>query len=116
VIVNSSNPVSTLSRQEASALFLKKKPKWQSGDAVMPVDLPEDAATRDAFSREVLGKPTTAVKAFWQQMIFSGRNVPPPERRTDDDVIAYVRSTPGAIGYISGAGPVWGVKVVSIGS
>jgi len=115
VIVNPSNPVSTLSKQEASALFLKKKPKWQSGAAVMPVDLSEDAAAREAFSREVLGKPTNAVKAFWQQMIFSGRNVPPPERRTDDEIIAYVRSTPGAIGYVSASAQPSGVKVVTIG-
>ena len=43
----------------------------------------------------------TAVKSFWQRMIFSGRGVPPVEKDTDEEVLSYVGANAGAIGYLS---------------
>lgn len=40
--------------------------------------------------------------------------MPPPEKTSEADVVAYVRNTPGAIGYVSKAAAVEGVKVVSL--
>src|SRR5439155_12274631 len=51
LIVNSSNPVGALSRDEVSKLFLKKVPAWHSGEAVVPVDQSEDAEVRRVFSK-----------------------------------------------------------------
>jgi ABC-type phosphate transport system substrate-binding protein len=45
--------------------------------------------------------------------VFSGKDVPPPEKGTDADVVAFVKSNPGAIGYVA-AGSADGVKVVSL--
>ena len=36
------------------------------------------------------------------EQIFSGRANPPPARASDADVLTYVRSNPGAIGYVAG--------------
>ena len=33
--------------------------------------------------------------------MFAGRAVPPAERASDAEVLAYVRATPGAAGYVS---------------
>jgi protein TonB len=40
---------------------------------------------------------------------------PPPSMASDRDVLAYVRLKPGAIGYVSMAADVTGVKVVAVG-
>ena len=103
VIVNDANSVSQVSAGELSRMFMKKLNRWESGLDVVPVDLPESAAAREAFSAAVHGKSVSAVHAFWQQQIFSGRGVPPVEKRSDDDVIAYVKEHPGAVGYVSAA-------------
>ena len=58
-----------------------------------------------------------SLKRYWQERIFSGNESPPPERVTDADVLTYVRSNPGAIGYVvegQDLGP--GVKVVMTSS
>ena len=82
----------------------------------MPVDLSESAPAREAFSTAVHHKPVKAVRAYWQQQIFSGRDVPPPEKTSDEQVIAFVRATPGAIGYVSAAAPLTGgVRRVQVG-
>jgi ABC-type phosphate transport system substrate-binding protein len=105
LIVNSANPVASLSREKASKMFLKKISKWDSGAAVAPVDLDQGSPVRAAFSRAVHGKPVSAVVSYWQQLIFSGRDVPPPEKGSDAAVIAFVKANPGAIGYVGGSVP-----------
>ena len=114
VIVNNSVSVSSLSKKAASDLFLKKTTKWESGAAVMPVDQLDSSNTREGFSKAVHGKTAAAVKSYWNQQIFSGRDVPPVEKKSDAEVLSFVRSTPGAIGYVSDAASAEGVRVVSI--
>ncbi len=113
VIVNAGNPVSSLQRDAVSTIFLKKAVRWASGAAVIPVDQEQDSPVRATFSRIVHGKPTSAVAAYWQQQIFAGRGVPPVEKSGDAAVIEFVKTHPGAIGYISvGAASV--VKVIAL--
>ena len=116
VIVNAANPVSTLSKDEVAKLFLKKTVAWQSGQSASPVELPATAKVREAFAREVLNKSVAQVRSYWQQQIFSGRDVPPPEKPSEDEVLAFVRANPNAIGYVSRTANMGrGVKVVSLG-
>jgi ABC-type phosphate transport system substrate-binding protein len=114
VIVNNSVTITSLSKKAASDLFLKKTTKWSDGAAVLPVDLVDTSSTRESMSKSVHGKTTAAVKSYWNQQIFSGRDVPPVEKKSDAEVLAFVRSTPGAIGYVSEAASTEGVRVVTI--
>lgn len=114
VIVNSNNAVTTLSKKEASNYFLKKKSKWASGGKVVPVDQKGNSAVRKSFSQDVHGKPSGAIKSYWQQALFSGQGVPPAEKPSDAEVIAFVKANPGAIGYVSSGANTSGVKVVTI--
>jgi len=115
VIVNVSNPISTLSKDEVAKLFLKKTISWSSGQSASPVELPVTAKVRESFAREVLNKSVAQVRSYWQQQIFSGRDVPPPEKPTEDEVLAFVRANPNAIGYVSRTANMGrGVKVVSL--
>jgi ABC-type phosphate transport system substrate-binding protein len=115
VIVNVANPISTLSKDEVAKLFLKKTVSWKSGQSASPVELPPTAKVRESFARVVLNKSVAQVRTYWQQQIFSGRDVPPPEKMTEDEVIAFVRANPNAIGYVSRTTNVGrGVKVVAL--
>jgi ABC-type phosphate transport system substrate-binding protein len=115
VIVNEANPVSTLTTREVSDLFLKKAGTFSDGTKAVPVDLGERSEVRGAFSRWVHRKTTSAIKAFWQQMIFSGRGVPPPEKSSTADVMAFVRGQRGGIGYVAQGTPLSpGVKAVTV--
>jgi ABC-type phosphate transport system substrate-binding protein len=114
VIVNPSNPSVALDRSFLEDAFLKKISHWPSDQVIRPVDLESGSRTRRAFSDYVLRRTVDAVKGYWQQRIFSGRDVPPPELDTDDDVVKYVLRYEGAVGYVSGAGDLNGAKVVTI--
>ncbi len=114
VIVNSSNTTSSLTKTELSNYLLKKRAKWSSGIEVVPVDLGTKSAVREAFSKEIHKKTIAQVRAFWQQSVFAGKETPPRELDSDTAVIDFVKSNPGAIGYVSPAANTAGVKVIPI--
>jgi ABC-type phosphate transport system substrate-binding protein len=115
VVVNVANPVSSLPADEVSKLFLKKASKWPDGGKVLPVDLVETSALREAFSKQIHGKGSAAIKAYWQKMIFSGQDVPPPEKSSIAEALSYVRGNSGAVGYApAGADLGPGVKVLKV--
>jgi ABC-type phosphate transport system substrate-binding protein len=116
IIVNDSNPINSISKKDLAKIFLKKLTKWDNGSTILPVDQVETATVREAFSKDVLKKTIAATKAYWQEQIFSGRGVPPPEKASDKEVIDYVKANPGAIGYVSQNAtiPSSGVKVIEV--
>ena len=95
-------------------MFLKKLSRWNDVEVVRPVDLRPDSPVRRAFSEEILKRSVPAVKNYWQQLVFSGRDVPPPELDSDEDVVKYVLRYPGAVGYVSGTAEIRGAKVLSV--
>lgn len=113
VIVHPQNPVTAIERRFVADAFLKKVTHWRHGEALRPVDL-RDTAPRRRFSEEVLARPVSAVRSYWQQQIFSGRGIPPPELDSDDEVVRFVLSNPGAIGYVSGHAELGGAKVLQL--
>lgn len=75
---------------------------------------PAEAAVRERFARKVLDKSPMAVKAYWNQQIFAGRDVPPLEKPSDAEVVAFVRQNPGAVGYVSGGADTSGLLVIPL--
>lgn len=114
IVVNPQNPVSSLTKPQVAKLFLDNT-TWDSGAAAAPVDLLPTSPVREGFSRDVLGLPVpAAIDRLVESARLAGTN-PPPAMASDREVLAYVRLKPGAIGYVSLAADVSGVKVVSVG-
>ena len=114
VIVNAANPISEISASALSKIFLKETPGFPGGGNATPVDQGKSSPVRAAFSKRVVGRPVGAIETYWQQQIFSGKEIPPAAKSSDDDIIAFVKSTPGAIGYVSAGASTAGVKVVEL--
>ena len=114
VVVNESNATTTLTAREVANIFLKKRIQWNDGTKITPVVLPDANPASAAFDRQILNKSIAALRAYWQQEIFSGRNIPPVERTSDEEVVAQVQKYPGAIGYLNGGAAHAGVRVVNV--
>jgi ABC-type phosphate transport system substrate-binding protein len=114
VIVNPSNPTDSMRKADVSRLFLKQTSVWSNGSRVLPVDLASTSPTRADFTRAVHGRSLEAILAYWNQKMFSGAEVPPPQKVSDKDVIEFVRANPGAVGYVSSSAPVQQVKILRI--
>jgi len=115
VVVNEANPSETISIQQLENIFMKKTSTWSNGRPVIPVDQTASSSTRNGFSKVVFSRDTNAIKSYWQRQIFSGRGVPPPEKASDDEVLAFIRVNSGAIGYVSSNADVGsGVRVLEV--
>jgi len=114
MIVNPTNHEGAIERTFVAQAFLKKVRSWPNGDAIQPVDLIQASAVRHSWSRDLLGRPVEAVKNYWEQMIFSGRDLPPPEMASDEDVVSYVLKRPGSIGYVAAGTNLRGARVLGV--
>jgi ABC-type phosphate transport system substrate-binding protein len=117
VVVNAANPLTSLSKGDLAKIFLKKVDRWSNGQQATPVNLGDTSPARERFTRDILGKSITALESYWQQQIFSGKNVPPVSKASDAEVIEFVRANPGAVGYVSAkAADAPGVKRLGVTS
>ena len=114
VIVNSANPTTALAKDTVSAMFLKTQATWSNGNRVLPVDQRVGNHVRDVFSLAVHSRSATTIKNWWNQQIFAGRGVPPPELATDAKVVAFVSSNPGAIGYVAADAPLGDTHAITV--
>jgi ABC-type phosphate transport system substrate-binding protein len=87
-------------RAALAAVFLKQAPRWSDGSPVLPVDQSVKSPVRGVFTNRVLGRPLLDVQIYWQKKMSAGVT-PPPVKTSDEDVLGYVASNPGAIGYVS---------------
>lgn len=114
LIVHPTNHLASIGAELVSQAFFKRATRWNSGEAIRPVDLRPDSRVRRVFSDVVLKRSVSAVRSYWQQRIFSGRELPPPELDTDEAVAHFVARSPGAIGYISASYKSNQIKVLPI--
>jgi len=100
VIVHPEVKGSQIQRAALTSIFLRRGAKWGDGSAVRPVDQSLRSPLRASFSSDVLQQNLIEVQMYWQREIASG-HVPPPVKSSDDEIVSFVASTPGAIGYVS---------------
>ena len=100
VIVHPEVQGTQITRTVLSSIFLKEVLRWGDGVLVAPVDQSTQSPVRAAFSNVVLEKPVEGIRSLWFNKLGKGI-LPPPVKSSDEDVIAYVAETTGAIGYVS---------------
>jgi len=101
LIAHPASRISKLDHRFLAEIFLRRATRWPDDTPIQPVDLAPDAPARIRFSQEILSRSVASVRSYWQQRIFSGQGLPPPELANDEAVVSYVVSHPGAIGYVA---------------
>jgi len=114
VVVDRNSAFTAVDRRFLADAFLKKVTTWPDGSIIRPADLAPSSPVRRRFSEDIVRRSVEAVKGYWQQRIFSGRDVPPPELDNDEAMVDYVLKHQGAVGYVSGAANVDALKVLSV--
>ena len=65
----------------------------------------DNSAAREEFLRKVLQLDVAKYESMWTKKSFRDGINPPTVRASDAEVIAFVKSNPGAIGYVTTAPP-----------
>jgi TonB family protein len=115
VIANLSVRADNVSATDLKRVFLEEKNSLADGTHVEPV-LEKNGPVHEAFLQEYLGRTDDDLRAYYRTLVFTGRGSMPKELGSDAEVVAYVARTRGAIGYVSGAASLEGVKMLAIGA
>jgi len=70
------------------------------GKPVIPVNLARGNALRKDFMGQVLAQDDDKYIAYWTVRRYIGKGSPPREFSSVEEQIEYIRTTPGAVGYI----------------
>jgi ABC-type phosphate transport system substrate-binding protein len=105
VIVNREVKGGRISRVALSSIFLRQAPRWADGSPIVPVDQSVQSEVRRSFSGDILSQGVVEVQIYWQRRMARGMT-PPPVKASDEEVVRFVASNPGAIGYVTAATPL----------
>ena len=114
MIVNTNNSVSDISRAEAANFFTGNATQWGNGLKAVPVDQKKSTGPGQAFLAKIVKMGESDYKNMWVEKMLSGEAEPPMTKGSDAEVIEFVKSNTGAIGYISESTSPDGVKILKI--
>lgn len=112
VVVGAHSPVSNLTKEQASDIFMGKMPSLPGGGAPELIDQPESSPLREEFYTKVVGKSAAQAKQYWSKMGFTGKGTPPKEATSSADIKKFVGANPNAVGYIEKAAVDGSVKAI----
>jgi ABC-type phosphate transport system substrate-binding protein len=111
VIANPKVPLNSISVEELTIIYLIQKASWPNGVSVTPVNREASSAARAFFSEQLFNRSPADMSEYWDRLRFMGK-FPPLVQTSDQAILAFVRSVPGAIGYVDADQPTAGVKVL----
>ena len=100
VIVNKNNSVANLNKVDIERIFLRKTKRFENEMPADPVSQDEDSKVRQAFNVKILGRDQGKLKYYWSRKMFAGGDKPPPTVWDNSEVIEYVGTNEGGIGYV----------------
>lgn len=112
VVVNARSGVAAMTRNEVINVFFGRYRQFFNGLEAQPVDLVDSHPDRARFYNALVGKELAEVNAYWSRLVFSGRTQAPPRLNSPEEVLKWVSSHPGGIGFVELAKADARVRVV----
>ncbi len=102
IVVNKSNNVSALSRQEIRRIFMGEKSSWPGGKRVTVLMLTADQPERGVILREVFKMNESDYTRYFLQAAFTGRvQAAPKDLPSAARMKGRLATNPNAIGYLN---------------
>jgi len=99
IIVHPQNAVNSISREDLKQIFLGNKTRWKNKDKIVFAVL-NDRELYPLFLKNYVGKSLSQYITFWKMQVFNGMGRMPPGFKNQADLIRFVVSSRGAIGFI----------------
>ena len=114
IIVNKSNPITSLPVTELQRVFRKQTRMWRHGESMVPVDWDATSEVRQEFSRLVMGRSVREMADFWIQQSITQGLAPPSTQKSARAILRFVASVPGAISYVPQGEADESVKIIAV--
>ncbi len=98
VVVGAAARMPPWGQAELAPVWLRHR-QFADGVRLQPVNLPAGQTLRRWFSQQVLGQSPEELEGYWRDQYFNGV-LPPYVLASEEAVLRFVATTPGAIGYV----------------
>lgn len=116
VIVNRSNPVSSLSKSQLRKLLLGQQAKWPGGAEISILLPPSGQADRKSILQRYCGMSESEYSAWFLHASFKGEVLAVAKSMpSSQSIVQVVELVPGAIGIVSSTDVTSRVKLVNTG-
>jgi len=112
VIAHPSVPVDTISQAQLLNFYTGDVQSWDNKMQVVVYDLKVRTEVRDTFY-DFLGKTSSRMRSIWLKRKLSGEGDPPESFETEEEVVAHVARTQGALGFVSATNVNGAVKILT---
>jgi hypothetical protein len=99
VITGHETPFEEVTMKRLENIFLRKTLLSESGLRWIPLNLGPDHPVRLAFSDHLYKRSSKELESYWNEQYFQGVT-PPYVVASEEAMLRFVTTTPGAIGYI----------------
>jgi ABC-type phosphate transport system substrate-binding protein len=99
IVANASVKVAEISKSDLLDIFTGASANFSNGSRAIPVTL-KGGPVHEEFLKRFIGKKDLLFRGDWRVLVFSGKGTMPKAFATDDELLEYVASVPGAIGYV----------------
>lgn len=113
-VINLDTSQRSISKNGLSAIFKMRLRHWNDGSDVTVFVLPDEDPLHKQFCKQILNVFPHQMRKNWNKLVFSGTGQAPIRVENKEEMINKLRSTPGAVGYLSGADIIDGIKILNI--
>jgi len=113
IIANPGVAETVIDSKGLQRIYLGKQTQWRDDTSIVPVML-KSGPLHEAFIEDFVDRSVQRFVTYWRQMVFTGKGIPPKSFVQESELVEYVASTPGSVGFASAAANVSGVKVLSL--
>ncbi|WP_372982411.1 hypothetical protein [Marinobacter sediminum] len=112
IVLNQSVEFSSLDSAYLNQIFAMQIRKWPDGQAIQVFILPSTSSLHRKFVIDRLQIQAHQLDRIWNRMLFTGTGKAPTVVDSEDAMLKMIRTTQGAIGYVSDEYPTDGVNVL----
>lgn len=102
VIMVANTSEAEMSASDVEKLFLGKTKKWSDGTNVDITTLKSGGAHEEFLTTYVKKQPMQ-FDNYWKQLVFTGQGKMPKSFGSEEEMLNYISSKKGAVGYVSDA-------------
>ena len=113
IIVNKSFKGTEIAKSDLLDIFTGASTTFPDGSRVLPVTL-KGGPVHEEFLKKYIGKKDLLFRGDWRVLVFSGKGSMPKVFATEDELVEYVGSVPGVIGYVGTAPHNAQVKAIAV--
>lgn len=101
VVAHASVREQQLNTSQLRAIFTMRQTRWADGQPIQVFVLRSADAQHIQFSRSYLKMFPYQLDAIWDRQRFSGIGSFPVQVNSEEEMLAFLQRTPGAIGYLT---------------